>query len=93
MNPNDIHLNNLFNFKFFNTLVTFLKFVKIYRLQFIKLFFIAPNLFIEYANLNSDIAKNVSKLVIPSSNGWLKSTWHLKVEELGTKIIFVNMSD
>ena len=93
MNPNDIHFNDLFNFKFFNTLVTFSKFVKIYKLQFIKLFFIAPNLFIEYTNLNSDITMNVSKLIIPSSMGWFKSTWHLKVEELGTEIIFVNLSD
>ena len=92
-NPRDIHFYNLFNFKLFNTLITFSKFVKKYKLQFVKLFFIAPNLFIEYTNLNSDITMNVSKLIIPSSKGWFKSTWHLKVEELGTEVIFVNLSD
>jgi polysaccharide biosynthesis PFTS motif protein len=35
----------------------------------------------------------VNLLVIPSAMGWIKSTWHLKAEEIGIKIVFVNLSN
>ncbi len=54
---------------------------------------IAPNLIINYCRLNEKILNRVNLIVIPSAMGWIKSTWHLKAEEIGIKVIFVNLSN
>ena len=90
---NEIEVNQMFKFDLVKTLVDCYKLVSKSHFQFMKLFLIAPNLVLEYINLNEDISENISKLIIPSAQGWIKSTWHVKIEELGTEIIYVNLSD
>lgn len=90
---NEITSSQLFKFNMIATIVTCFKLLIKYRYQFVKLFFIAPNLFINYINLNEEIFLNISKFIIPSSHRWIKTSWHLRIEELGTEIMFVNLSD
>lgn len=90
---NEITIEQMFKFSLIKTLVDCYKLLSKYRFQFINLFFIAPNLVMEYINLNEKISENISKLIIPSAQGWIKSTWHVKIEELGAEIVYVNLSD
>ena len=90
---NEIAFSQMFKFSLMRTLAFCCKMFSKFQFQFIKMFFTAPNLVIEYINLNENITKNITKLIIPSAQGWVKSTWHVKIEELGTEIIYVNLSD
>ena len=76
---NEITNSQIFKFSLVKTLVVCYKFLLNFQFQFIKLFFITPNLVLEYINLNEKISKNISKLIIPSAQGWIKSTWHVKI--------------
>jgi len=62
-------------------------------LHFLFSVFVAPNLIFDYCTLNENLLKRVKILVIPSAMGWVKSTWHLKAEEIGIKVIYVNLSN
>jgi len=90
---NEITSSQLFKFNKMHTVITCYKLLIKYRYQFVKLFFIAPNLIIDYMSLNEEIFMNVSKLIIPSSQRWIKTSWHLRIEELGAEVMFVNLSD
>ncbi len=61
--------------------------------HFLSSILVAPNLIFNYCALNEKQLEHVNLLVIPSSMGWIKSTWHLKAEEIGIKVIFVNLSN
>jgi polysaccharide biosynthesis PFTS motif protein len=54
---------------------------------------LAPNCILEYVNLDEDIFNNVKIVIIPSSESWIKTAWHLRAEEFGAKIIYINLSD
>lgn len=62
-------------------------------IHFLSSIFVAPNLIFNYCALNEKQLEHVNLLVIPSSMGWIKSSWHLKAEEIGIKVIFVNLSN
>jgi len=83
----------IFHFKFVRTVVDLTRFAKKYKFQFVKLFLLTPNSILEYLNLSDEILKNTAKLIVPSSHGWIKSSWLSKLEDAGVKVIYVNLSD
>jgi polysaccharide biosynthesis PFTS motif protein len=91
--PQMFNLSNIINFGFFKTIRNFFELFSLSPLRFVKSFLLAPNSILEYVNLDEDILKNVEILIIPSSESWIKTAWHLRAEEFGTKIIYINLSD
>ena len=89
----DLSIYDVIRFNLKITLIESLRFIRDYRFKFIKFFLVSPNLILEYFNLRHDVMKNISKLIIPSSQGWIKSSWMLRLEESGAKVIYVNLSD
>ena len=89
----EVSKKDLINFALFKTLVSIAKLTKVSPIEFTKTLFRAPNLILEYINLNVTEIQKVSLLIIPSSQSWIKSTWHLRFEELGTEVVYVNLSD
>jgi hypothetical protein len=89
----EISKKDLINFVLFKTLVSIAKLTRVSPIEFTKTLFRAPNLIFEYTNLNVTELQKVSLLIIPSSQSWIKSTWHLRFEELGTEVVYVNLSD
>jgi polysaccharide biosynthesis PFTS motif protein len=59
----------------------------------IKYFFRKPDLLFQYLNFDAGLFKNVEMIIVPSSEHWIKQIWHFKAEELGIKVVFVNLSD
>jgi hypothetical protein len=89
----EISKKDLINFELFKTLLSIAKLTKVSPIEFTKTLFRAPNLIFEYINLNLTELQKVSLLIIPSSQSWIKTTWHLRFEESGTEVIYVNLSD
>ena len=89
----EISKKDLIKFSLFKTLCSVAKLSKASPIKFTKTLFQTPNLIFEYINLNVSDLQKVSLLIIPSSQGWIKSTWHLRFEELNTEVVYVNLSD
>ena len=89
----EISKKDLMNFSLCRTLRSVTKLAKVSPIKFTKTLFQTPNLIFEYINLNVSDLQKVSLLIIPSSQGWIKSTWHLRFEELNTEVVYVNLSD
>jgi polysaccharide biosynthesis PFTS motif protein len=90
---NEISEAYIVKFKLIKTVVALFELSKRHKFQIVKLLFATPNLILEYLNVNDEILKSVSALIVPSSQGWIKASWMSKLEESGIKIIYVNLSD
>lgn len=89
----EISKKDLIDFAFIRTLRSTVQLVKVSPIEITKAFFRAPNLILEYINLDVTYLEKISLLIIPSSQGWIKSTWHLRFEEAKTEVVYVNLSD
>ena len=89
-----LNANNQFMiFKFIPFVREISKLFLIDPINFLSSLLVAPNLIINYCTINEKLLNHVNLMVIPSAMGWIKSTWHLKAEEIGIKVIFVNLSN
>ena len=90
---NSLHIDDIFKYRQIESIKQLLFMSYASPKITIKYLFQKPDLLFQYLNFNVSLFKNVKLMVIPSCENWVKQMWHFKAEELGIKVVFINLSD
>jgi hypothetical protein len=90
---NGLHTGDVFKFKRIESIKRLILMSHDNPKNTIRYFFRKPDLLFQYLNFNVGLFKNVEIIIVPSSEYWIKQIWHFKAEELGIRVVFVNLSD